>query len=79
MSKKNKNNNGIVQLPFEKIEIIKKFAKDMGYTIDTYYYTHCFNGKKCFGIELIGTSDAEGNPYSWAWYVETGQEVYRRA
>lgn len=74
MSKKNKTtvkNN----LPYKKIEIIKQFAKDMGYKTETYYYNHYYNQKRCFEISLCGTWDSEGNPYSWAWYVETGKEV----
>ena len=62
-------------LPYDKIKIIKQFGKDMGYKVHTCYYTHGFNQKPCFEIELYGTCDSEGNPYAWAWYVETGQEV----
>lgn len=56
----------------EKIEIIKDFAKKMGYTIDEYKFE--YEGRPCYGIELLETCDTEGNSYSWAWYLDTGEE-----
>lgn len=56
----------------KKIEIIKDFAKKMGYTIDEYKCEH--EGRPCYSIELLETCDIEGNPYSWAWYLDTGKE-----
>ena len=59
----------------KKIEIIKDFAKKMGYTIKETKYQHDFNNRPCYMIELIGTLDGEGEPYSWAWYLDTKKEV----
>ena len=59
----------------KQIEIIKDFAKKMGYTIKETKYQHDFNNRPCYMIELIGTLDGEGEPYSWAWYLDTKKEV----
>ena len=59
----------------EKIGIIKDFAKKMGYTIKETKYKHDFNNRPCYMIELIGTLDGEGEPYSWAWYLDTKEEM----
>lgn len=58
----------------EKIEIIKDFAKKMGYTAIEDKYT--YKGRPCYSIELLETGDIEGNPYSWAWYLDTGEEMW---
>ena len=47
----------------------------MGYTTNETKYKHGFNNRLCYMIELIGTSDSEGEPYSWAWYLDTKEEV----
>ena len=47
----------------------------MGYTIKETKYQHDFNNRPCYMIELIGTLDCEGEPYSWAWYLDTKKEV----
>jgi len=57
----------------EKIEIIKDFAKKMGYK--TREYNYIWNGRNCLGIELLGTLDSEGNPFEWAWYLDTKEEI----
>ena len=59
----------------KKIEIIKDFAKKMGYTIQETKYEHNFNNRPCYMIELIGTLDSEGEPYSWTWYLDTKKEI----
>ena len=60
----------------EKVNFIKDFAKNMGY--DTYedYYTVWKNNRPAYSIELGGTSDIEGNPYSWAWYTDNWEEMF---
>ncbi len=58
----------------ERIAYIKDFAKKMGYEISEYKYTHCDNGRPCLCVELIGTCDSEGNPFVWAWYLDTEEE-----
>ena len=64
-----------------KIKIIKKFAQDMGYTCYEEDYT-CSNPyhrqsykRKAHSIELSETSDSEGNPFSWAWFLDTYEEM----
>lgn len=57
-----------------KIEIIKRFAKDMGYEIEESRYN--YHNRPCYMIELIGTSDSEGNYYSWAWYIDKEEEIW---
>ena len=57
----------------EKIKIIKDFAKKMGYKTREYNYS--WNSRKCHSIELLGTSDSEGNPFEWAWYLDTEEEI----
>lgn len=59
----------------KKIEIIKEFAKKMGYITKETKYKHAFNNRPCYMIELIGTLDGEGEPYSWAWYLDTKKEI----
>lgn len=59
----------------ERIAYIKDFAEKMGYEISEYEYTHCDNGRPCFYVALIGTCDAEGEPFAWAWYLDTEEEV----
>lgn len=53
----------------KKIAIIKDFAAKMGYTANVFendYYR---------GVELIGTEDSDGKPFTWRWDVEHGWEV----
>lgn len=59
----------------ERIAYIKDFAEKMGYEVSEYKYTHCGNGRPCLYVGLIGTCDAEGEPFSWAWYLDTEEEV----
>lgn len=68
MSKKNNNGKETI---LKELEIIKKFAKEMGYNYFIDEYDNCENGRPMLSIELNGTSDSEGNPYSWAWYTDT--------
>jgi hypothetical protein len=58
----------------ERIAYIKDFAEKMEYEVKEYKYNHCDNGRPCLGIELIGTYDSEGEPFAWAWYLDTGEE-----
>lgn len=59
-----------------KIEIIKKFAKDMGYTYGAHTYKDYFDNKRpCFCISLEETEDGDGNPYGWAWHTDTYDEI----
>ena len=57
----------------KRIKIIKEFAEKMGYTIFEEVYKK--NNRPCYSIELLETSDIEGNPYSWEWYLDTGEEI----
>lgn len=59
---------------YKRLMIIRKFAEQMGYGINESDYTHCFNNRPCHSIELLGTCDSEGDPYSWAWYTDTWEE-----
>ena len=68
----------------KKVNIIREFAKKMGYTTTEEYYTVSSGGwsvepkyhnTDAFYIELNGTSDSEGNPYSWAWSMVDGKEI----
>ena len=59
----------------KKINTIKNFAKDMGYTPIVSHYTHCINKRPCISIALSGTSDNEGYAYIWAWYEDTYEEI----
>ena len=59
----------------EKLRIIREFAKAMDYEINEYDYIHCRNKRKCHSIELIGTHDSEGDAFSWAWYLDTGEQI----
>lgn len=58
----------------ERMEYIREFAKNMGYTVFEENYEHYDNNRPCHSIELVGTADSEGNSYSWAWYVDTWEE-----
>lgn len=58
----------------ERIDCIRRFAKDMGYTAFEENYNDYHNGRPCHSIELTGTCDSEGNSYSWAWYTDTWEE-----
>lgn len=58
----------------KRIEIIKDFAKKMGYSINDYKYENCDNNRLSRCVELIGTADIEANPYSWNWYLDTYEE-----
>lgn len=78
----NKKNNNIKKTVENKIEIIKNFARQMGYETDVYEYNYAGyrrrevkENEKCIAIDLIGTADSEGNPYSWAWSLQTGREI----
>ena len=59
---------------FRKINIIKDFAKKMGYDYCISEYNNCDNGRPMICIEIIGTCDSEGNYYNWAWYTDTYEE-----
>lgn len=70
------------KLAEKRIEIIKRFASEMGYTTweEDYITTICGKGRFESGrpahiIELSKTADSEGNPYSWAWYTDTWEEM----
>lgn len=79
----NKKNINISNISRNKIDAIKDFASKMDYEINEYNYTYARNwpcdkgkyGRPCYCIELIGTCDSEGDPYSWSWFVDTGTEV----
>ena len=58
----------------KRIDCIRKFAKDMEYEVFEQDYIHCYNNRPCHSIELMGTSDSEGNSYSWAWHTDTWEE-----
>ena len=58
----------------ERMEYIREFAKNMGYTVFEENYEHYDNNRPCHSIELVGTADSEGNSYSWAWYTDTWEE-----
>ena len=60
---------------YKKVKAIRKFAKEMGYTTDSYYYYPYDSARPAFAICLCETSDSEGNPYEWAWYMDTGEEM----
>lgn len=60
----------------EKVNFIKDFAKNMGYNIYEDYYKSWINNRPAYFIELCETSDSEGNPYSWAWYTDTWDEIH---
>lgn len=60
----------------DKLNAIREFAKQMGYKIEEREYTHCDNKRPLYSIELIGTWDSEGYPYSWVWYLDTGEETW---
>ena len=59
----------------QKIEIIKDFANKMDYAIKEAFYDDYFNNRPMYGIDLIGTSDSDGNPFGWAWYLDTQEEL----
>lgn len=59
----------------KRIEIIRDFAEKMGYEVNEIEYTHCRNHRKCYSIELTGTWDGEGYPFSWSWYLDDYTEV----
>ena len=61
----------------EKLKIIREFAKKMGYEVceEEYKQYGRPDGRPMYSIELIGTSDSEGNPYVWTWYLDTGEEM----
>ena len=67
------------KLAEKKIEIIKQFATDMGYETweEDYTTSACFRdgGRPAHSIELDGKYDCEGNPYCWAWYTDTWEEM----
>lgn len=68
------------ELAEKKIEIIKRFASEMGYTTwEEDYIASTFRGhgddRPAHIIELSETADNEGNPYSWAWYTDTWEEM----
>lgn len=58
----------------KRMEYIRRFAKEMGYEAYMEEYESCFNSRPCVSIELIGTSDSEGNAFGWAWYTDTWEE-----
>jgi hypothetical protein len=58
----------------QRMQIIYKFAADMGYEAVFQTYTHCDNGRPLCCIWLEGTSDKRGVPYNWEWYMDTWEE-----
>ena len=58
----------------KRIAIIKDFAEKMDYEVYELNYSNYINNRPCYSIELGGTSDSEGNCYSWAWYTDTFEE-----
>ena len=58
-----------------KINAIKTFAKEMGYKTKENKYKDYENNRPCYSIELIGTSDCDGNPYAWAWYTDNWKSI----
>lgn len=60
----------------KRIEIIKEFARQMGYETYEDDYMNYMNNRPCYCIELVGTSDSEGNSYAWAWYTDTYEELF---
>lgn len=60
---------------FRKVKAVRKFAEEMGYDTDSWYYTHFDNDRPAFVIVLLGTFDSEGNPFDFAWYMDTGEEI----
>ena len=68
------------ELAEKRIEIIKRFASEMGYTTwEEDYIASTFRGHRddrpAHIIELSETADNEGNPYAWAWYTDTWEEM----
>ena len=55
----------------------------MGYTTEEMYYDtrQCyiyeknFKSRPAYVIYLCETGDCEGNPYSWAWLMNTGEMI----
>lgn len=58
-----------------RIKIIKDFAFKMGYEVYIDEYESCRDGRPMISIELSETYDGDGNPYSWAWYTDTYEEL----
>ena len=54
---------------------IRRFAKEMGYKTCESNYEHPINNRQCHYIELLGTWDSDGEPFTWAWYTDTWEEV----
>lgn len=78
--KKDKKKTTMKETMEKSIEIIKNFAESMGYeTIEYDYTTYARyskeNNRPAHAIELIGTYDCEGEPYTWAWYTDTYTEI----
>lgn len=62
----------------QKINIIKEFGNKMGYTVRVDQFDGYVDNEKTqpiIEVELVETRDSEGNPYSWAWNLKTGQEL----
>lgn len=60
----------------KKLSIIRRFAKDMGYTVTEEAYTtesykKGYSKRPAYSIELNEKWDGEGNPYCWAWFTDT--------
>lgn len=65
-----------------QVNLIKKFASDMGigwfdeyYSFDAIHLHDNNQGRPCYMIALEDTADNEGNPYSWAWFLDTGEKM----
>lgn len=66
----------------KQLNIIREFAKKMGYeTGEEYYTAQIWNRKTgpfesfpAYSIEIYDKVDSEGNPYYWAWSMITGEE-----
>jgi len=72
MKKKNRKNT--INTMEKRIAIIKDFASKMGYSINEGDYHYYGTERMAHSIELAGTEDSEGNPYSWQWFLDTGEE-----
>lgn len=59
----------------QRANIIRDFAKKMGYTVSTDNYKHSTNKRPIYIMELLETYDSVYNPYCWAWYTDTWEEI----
>ena len=57
------------------VDIIKDFAENMDYKAVEGTYKNVSNNRPFYLIELEGTHDSNGNPYSWGWYLDNFEEI----